>query len=86
MSNIRVENRFIKLLTFFLIRLQIQLIKEISNIICLEFHRVFDLALLKKTGIMQNQQCFIKGTGRQIAGIVLYHPMGYFYTNRLLPG
>lgn len=29
---------------------------------------------------MQNQQHFIKGTGRQIAEIVHCHPMGYFYT------
>lgn len=48
MSNSPVENRSIQLHKFFLIRLQIQLIKEISNIIHLELPRVFDLALLKK--------------------------------------
>lgn len=48
MSNSLAEKRFIKLHTFFLIWLQIQLIKEISSIIHLVFHRVFDLALLKK--------------------------------------
>lgn len=48
MSNSLAENRFIKLNKIFLIWLQIQLIKEISNKIHLEFHRVFDLALLKK--------------------------------------
>lgn len=48
MSDSLVENRFIKLHKFFSIWLQIQLIKEISNIIHLEFHRVFDVALPKK--------------------------------------
>lgn len=48
MSNSLVENRSIQLHKFFLIPLQIQLIKEISNVIHLELPRVFDLALLKK--------------------------------------
>lgn len=48
MSNSLVENRFLKLHKLVLIQLQIQWIKEISNIMHLGFHRVFDLAFLKK--------------------------------------
>lgn len=48
MSNSPAENRSVKLHNFFLMWLQIWLIKEISNIIHLEFHEAFDSALLNK--------------------------------------
>lgn len=79
MTKSLAENRSIKLHKFFLIRFQIQLIKEISNIITfIEFHGAFDLALLpgSKTSMVQNHQRFIKGTGRQRAAIRHRHPMG----------
>lgn len=88
MSNSLVENRFLKLHKLVSIQLQIWWIKEISNIMHLGFHRVFDLAFLKKekTSITQNQQRFIMGTGRQIAEIAHSHPMGYFYTGSPVTG
>jgi len=69
MSDGLVENRFIKLHKFFLIWLQIQLIKEISNIIHLEFRRVFDLALLKKQKTsIESQNHRTVGVGRDLCG------------------